>query len=274
MPALPQTDEMPGILPRDVPSGKITRNDFFDGKSLWGYIDGGADLYLEYGFSRLRIQEISFKEGQQIKLEIYRMKDPAAAYGIFSVSRFKCSQKDSLSRFSCISGYQVQAACGRYYVSAINENGTLQEQELCCSLVRLILGQIKEDSLEFPGLFQEKVFQPYINELKFFNGKLGVQNGFPAWSDQFDRYGKFSMYLLPIETPSGFINASKIKFSSDEDMKSFYENAGFLRADSALCSINREGVLKAVKKTAPLELVYFESNFPSGNLQEFIKAID
>ncbi|MFA6570329.1 MAG: hypothetical protein WCT77_03755, partial [Bacteroidota bacterium] len=48
----------------------ITRNDDYDGKSLWGYIDGGADLYLEYGFENLVVQEVKNK-GEVYKIEIW-----------------------------------------------------------------------------------------------------------------------------------------------------------------------------------------------------------
>ncbi|MCU7511328.1 MAG: DUF6599 family protein [Bacteroidota bacterium] len=272
-PAFCQTDEMPGINPQDLPSGEILRNDYFDGKSLWGYIDGGADVYLEYGFSRLRLQEVNYKN-HHFKLEVYRMKDPQASFGIFSISRFKCSPADSLPGFNCISNYQTVAARDRYYISAINDNGTNEEIFLSKELVRIITGKIAQDSIEIPMLFQKDIFQPYMGELKLFHGKLGVQNGFPAWSDQFDRYGNFSMYILPIETSSGYAYIAKIKFSSAVDMKDFHEKAGFKNLPEALLSVSKNGILKAMRKTGDDELVYFETNYPSAEAGKFLKEID
>lgn len=272
-PAFAQTDEMPGISTLDIPSAHILRDDNFDGKSLWGYIDGGADVYLEYGFSRLHLQEVNYKN-EHIKLEIYRMKDPSAAFGIFSISRFKCRALDSISRFNCISNFQAQAAFNRYYISAINDNGTKEEAALSKELVGLIIKKITRDSIEIPQMFRSEVFQPYLNELKLFNGKLGVQNGFPAWSDQFDRYGKFSMYILPIETFSGYAYISKIRFSSSEDMKDFHEKAGFKTLSQALLSVSKNGILKALRQTDPDELVYLETNLPSAEAEKFLKSID
>lgn len=268
-----QASEMPGISKSEISSGEITRDDYFNGKSLWGYIDGGADVYLEYGFSRLHLQEVSFNKSR-IKLEIYQMKDPQAAFGIFSISRFKCSCSDSISRFSCISDYQAQASRGSYYVSAINENGTQEEKAFCIRLVQIITGKIGQDSIQIPALFLHEEFQPYIKELKFFNGKLGIQNGFPSWSDQFERYEKFSMYILPIETASGYAYISKIRFSSPEDMKDFHKNAGFMNPGSALISVSKKGITKAMKQSGPDELVYFETNLPESETEKFLKEID
>lgn len=56
----------------------------FTETSLYGYINGGAELYLEYGFDTLLVTELVI-EGSDIKAEVYRMKDPEAAFGIFSV---------------------------------------------------------------------------------------------------------------------------------------------------------------------------------------------
>lgn len=272
-PAFAQADELPGISPSDIPSVEILRNDYFNGKALWGYIDGGADVYLEYGFSRLRLQEVNYK-GHHFKLEIYRMNDPKASFGIFSISRFKCSSADSLPGLSCISNYQVQAARDKYYISAINDNGTKEETSLSREFVKIITGKIAHDSIEIPELFRKDVFKPYMGELKLFHGKLGVQNGFPSWSDQFDRYAKFSMYLLPIENSSGYAYIAKIKFSSPIDMKDFYEKAGFMNITGALISVSKNGVIKAMRQSGSDELVYYESDLPEAEAGKFLKAID
>ena len=50
--------EFPLLLDSDINGGKILRTSYYDGTSLWGLIDGGADIYLEYGFDKLLLQEI------------------------------------------------------------------------------------------------------------------------------------------------------------------------------------------------------------------------
>ena len=81
--------DFPAPTADEAPAIKIIQEKYYDGNALWGHIDGGADLYLEYGFDKLLFQEIELNN-IRFRIEYYRMKDPAAAFGIFSVSKFKC----------------------------------------------------------------------------------------------------------------------------------------------------------------------------------------
>jgi hypothetical protein len=56
----------------------------FAGKKLYDLIDGGADVYLEYGFVRAGARHYSVAAGGEISLEIHEMRDTLAAWGIFS----------------------------------------------------------------------------------------------------------------------------------------------------------------------------------------------
>ncbi len=66
-----------------TPSGKT---ETFAGEGLYEHIDGGADIYLEYGFDELAIQKYN-KGNEAVSLEVYRMSDPAAAFGIYTYNR-------------------------------------------------------------------------------------------------------------------------------------------------------------------------------------------
>ncbi|HHN47950.1 MAG TPA: hypothetical protein ENN08_03305, partial [Bacteroidales bacterium] len=57
---------------------KITTR-HFDYDGLWGYINGGADIYFEYGFEHVTAQNIRIN-GSDFKMDIYRMRTPEAAY--------------------------------------------------------------------------------------------------------------------------------------------------------------------------------------------------
>ena len=65
------------------PSGEPA---IFSGEALFDHIDGGADIYFEYGFATLAVQQ--YEEGDKaVSLEIYGMTDPPAAFGIYSYNR-------------------------------------------------------------------------------------------------------------------------------------------------------------------------------------------
>lgn len=267
------TKEIPSLAPSDIPGVTIIRNEYFDGKSLWGYIDGGADVYLEYGFNRLLLQEINFEQ-KHIRLEIYQMKDSASAFGIFSISRFKCSSNDTLSRLSCISPYQLQVARNDLYISIINDNGTPEEQLFSLQVADIILRKTERDSFRIPPFFEKEVFKPFSGELKFFKGKLGIQNGFPAWADQFENFNKFTIYLLPAETQSGYAYSSLIRFYSDEDLLTFYKLMGFNPILSNMVqTTTKNGIIRAIRLLPDQSILYLETGYAASEAEAFLKAL-
>ena len=58
----------------------------FKGKELYNYIDGGAEIFFEYGFSQAIAQRY-ISGDVSITVEIYEMNHPKAAFGIYSVQR-------------------------------------------------------------------------------------------------------------------------------------------------------------------------------------------
>ena len=66
-------------------SGPITR---YSPDNLFNRIDGGAEIFLEFGFKRLEIQ-LYHRESDEISVEIYWMESPTSASGIFLMKRGK-----------------------------------------------------------------------------------------------------------------------------------------------------------------------------------------
>lgn len=56
----------------------------YKGDELFTYIDGGADVFFEYGFRQVATANYSDNENDQLQVEIYEMTDSSAAYGAFS----------------------------------------------------------------------------------------------------------------------------------------------------------------------------------------------
>ncbi len=73
-------------LPEQV--GEWTRADHeeFVGGALYEHIDGGAELFHEYGFAALQVGY--YRRGEEeILVEVYRMASPAAAHALFRYGR-------------------------------------------------------------------------------------------------------------------------------------------------------------------------------------------
>ena len=62
----------------------------FKGDDLFLYIDGGAEIYREYGFKQVVVQDYRDKNGRSITLEIFEMDGPESAFGMFT---FKSTPK-------------------------------------------------------------------------------------------------------------------------------------------------------------------------------------
>jgi hypothetical protein len=59
----------------------------YAGDDLFTYINGGAEIYQEFGFVRVVVQDYKSSGGGTISLEIYEMADPESSYGMYTFKR-------------------------------------------------------------------------------------------------------------------------------------------------------------------------------------------
>jgi len=162
--------------------GRVTRRAVFDGNSLWGYINGGADIYLEYGFTSLTMHEIDYR-GALLRFDLYEMGDASAAYGIFSVYSFECDTADGPGEFNCATRWQIQSVKGEYYLSAILGTGTADEFSYAKGIASFLMEGIEHEPFE-PGFpFREGMFNRINGQVKYCRGQLGLDNGIPFRND-------------------------------------------------------------------------------------------
>lgn len=205
------------------PGTEVVSSRTFNGNALWGYINGGADLYLEYGFDILLAQKVK-QEGKQYIVDIYKMKDSEAAFGIFSVSVYKCNETLARTSFSCITPYQVQFVKGPYYVSIVNEDGSTSEQNICKEFATKLEEKINDDTFIIPELFNKDEFLPFRDKIKLIKGRLGMENGFPQWASYFEKIGNFKLIVMPVESGGNTIYIAEIEFANDNSIATFLGN--------------------------------------------------
>jgi hypothetical protein len=200
----------------DLPDAKFSPVRTFNGESLYGYIDGGADLYLEYGFTGVHVLEFSY-QNRKYKTEIYKMNNPEAAFGIFSVSRFRCRTRPAFSTYTCQNKFQMQICCGKYYISIINESGSSADSSASILIGKKIVEKISEASakfdLYFPGISSESI----RNEAVLVRGRLGVINGVPDLEGYLK--GLVGCTAIILKTPGK--TTISVKFGSKEDLEKF-----------------------------------------------------
>jgi hypothetical protein len=108
-----------GFYPGWSPAGACEK---YGPAGLYNVIDGGAELFLEMGFTDLRVQKYR-GSGEEIAVEAYRMENAAAALGIYLL---KCSHETPLPGIAGRhSGdrFQIAMLKGNYFVFINNFSG-------------------------------------------------------------------------------------------------------------------------------------------------------
>ena len=79
------------LLPKnsEIKGWKVTSGpQFFEPQNLWEYINGQAEMYLDYGFELVATAVYTTLDGvRSMAIEIYRMQSPKHAFGIYAAER-------------------------------------------------------------------------------------------------------------------------------------------------------------------------------------------
>lgn len=119
--ALSAEENVPEYLPQDLEFREWMWSEtpaLYIGGGLFGYINGGAEIFHEYNFEELWLARYSDGGEGEITLEVYRMKTPEEAFGIFSVKR-SGQEKNSpkISSINWVTAAQINLAKGPFYVN-------------------------------------------------------------------------------------------------------------------------------------------------------------
>ena len=103
-------------IPKQVLEWKAAGEDaVYDRKTLYGYMDGGAEVYLAFDFRQVFVRKFADAAGDELVLDIYDMGSPAEAFGMFS-----CDRQDPEAGIGQASEYGpglLRFWRGRYFVS-------------------------------------------------------------------------------------------------------------------------------------------------------------
>ena len=133
-PAAPEDGFPPGWV-RSGPTMRFTPGSLFD------YIDGGAELFLEFGFKELLVQRYS-RGASELTLEIYRMESPEAALGIYLARSDAEAPVDGIRARNTGSPYQVTVLKGSVFLQVNNFEGGDESLPAMAALVNLALERV------------------------------------------------------------------------------------------------------------------------------------
>lgn len=116
----------------------------FTAKDLYGYIDGGAELFFEFGFSELTVQRYRCGE-RELSLDLYRMTGADAALAAYLAKKGEERPVPGVEDRNTGGDWQITALRGRWFIQVNNQSG---EPDNLSAMIRLLQGALQQIPLE------------------------------------------------------------------------------------------------------------------------------
>ena len=138
------------VLTLAPPAGwQVESQKVYSRETLYRYIDGGAELFLEFGFKELRV--VRLKQGKaRLSVEMYRMAEPLSALGIYLA---KCAPEIPMRGVTARNSgdrYQLAMARGGWFILINNADGDKSRVPLMRQLANKLARQLPEKKVEWP----------------------------------------------------------------------------------------------------------------------------
>ena len=163
---LPSSAEVPGIK-----ADGGTR--VYEGKELFDYMDGGAELFYEYHFEQACVQRYQTSQGE-VTVEIYYMNLPANAYGIYTFDtqgEHPLVGQDATYEKGLLTFWE-----GKYFVRVFSENEGLKETLL--ALGRAVAKKMPQGG-ERPEILHSLPSQGMVQDsLLYFRDMIALNNAY------------------------------------------------------------------------------------------------
>jgi len=134
-----------GPLPAGAALGglaDIDRPESYTGATLYTYIDGGADLYVNQGFSELYVRRYG-RGNERFIVELYEMNDATGASHIYQGSRRPNAEKELAGGcLASVTPAEILVAKGRDYLVVRNEDPLAKQSDALTELGRNVLNRL------------------------------------------------------------------------------------------------------------------------------------
>jgi hypothetical protein len=233
---LPGEEELAGWTREGEPQG-------FEGEDLFTYIDGGAEIYFEYGFERVIVQDYRNEAGSRLSLEIFEMDSPDSAYGIYTFKTSRHGESFPLGDECQLADYYLNLRKGPYLVTITGLDLRADAKESLLLLARTIEPRIGPSTA--PPILVSRLPAEGLESqsIKYFMGPLALYNSYPFHRKDIFAFSAgvkgeyvrgYSLYIF--EYPDGasarrrFAEAGR-SFEQSDRYAGFAEEPGFFRAE-------------------------------------------
>lgn len=206
---LPASGEVAGFTPNGTPQA-------YHGDDLFQMIDGGADIYHEYGFRQVLSAEYLDAHGKTIKLEMYEMESPAAAYGIYSFKVGEGGKPLAIGQEGRIEDYYLNFWKGNMQVTLIGQDAEEETVQGIVALAGAVAARIAQTG-ERPELADLLLGEPLpFSQARYLRGAIGLMNSY-----LFDRGNIFRVREGVIGDVEG-CRAMVFRYASDSESAEAY----------------------------------------------------
>lgn len=252
-----------GLLPADgeiMGFKRVEPPKTFKGEALFIMIDGGADIYHEYGFVQVTGASYARPSGPPLKLEIYEMKSPGAAYGIFT---FKIGDKGkhlAIGQEAVLEDYYLNFWKGNLLVTVIGSDSDEKTRQSIIAMAKAVDSRIGQTGNR-PRLADLMCRKPVkFSHPKYLRGILGVMNTY-----MFDTRNVFHVR----EGMTGIADGCRIfvfQYADGVQSKAAFEQAiahfkdgkrftNQIRKDNLYSMSGRDGEAVGIQETSPYIVV-------------------
>jgi hypothetical protein len=173
--------DLSGYLPAsgEVTDWKLSETPkSYRGDKLFVMINGGAEIFHEYGFTQVINAEYQEVRGKSITLEIYEMESPAAAYGIYTFRVGGGGKALAIGQEAFLEDYYLNFWKGNLLITVIGQDSEKDTVQGVVALARAVDERITKTG-ERPELTRLLLREPLpFSHPKYVRGSLGVMNSY------------------------------------------------------------------------------------------------
>ncbi len=257
---LPLFAQVVPLQDHDIPQALISNTDVLTGQNFRDYKKGSGEVYLEYGFRSLIVQDLRWNN-EHIIFEAYEMDDATSAYGIYSVSVPFCKTCDTLTRFDCFSAVGYQAAYGRFYLRLISDVPSPSDKGFYAMVLRQFMLNNPDSLFQLPSVFLQDRIRRFGRDPYCTEGVLGVQRIPVPWQDLFTMVrNTMFVVILPMERDVYF---ARINFTAPGDKNTFLKRAGLMVGFNPVPNTTtNDGLYREYRSIDDLNIYFLECQLP------------
>ncbi len=175
------TGDLSKFLPGQIDGWNLKgKPEVYRGDDLFLYINGGADIYHEYGFEEVISSEYEQAGAGRISVEIYKMKDTESAFGIFTFRTGGKWDKTRIGNLYSSEDYYLNILLGKNLVT-ITSIDINKKTGKGIELLRKRLERRIFSPVFYPETIRIIDTEKYMNRI-YFKGDLGLMNIYNLFS--------------------------------------------------------------------------------------------